>query len=90
MKTAAKVFIILGMILQFWYIIPLIVGIIALRTMKKQKPSVGLSIVVLLFCNTIAGILLLCSKEEEYIVPAPAEVPVAPEAPAVEEKTDAE
>ncbi len=68
MKTAAKVFIIIGMIVGFWYILPLIFGIIALKKMKTEKPSVGLSICVLLFCNTIAGILLLVSKDEDYAV----------------------
>lgn len=77
MKTAAKVFIIIGMIVGFWYVLPLIFGIIALKKMKKGKPSVGFSVCVLIFCSLLGGIFLLCSKEEEYAVPAPA--------PAVEE-----
>ena len=88
MKTAAKVFIILGMILQCYLILPLIVGFIALGKMKTQKPSTALSVCVLLFCDTIGGILLLCSKEEEYVAPAAPAAPVV-EAPA-EEKVDAE
>jgi len=67
MKTAAKVFIIIGMIVGFYTILPLIFGIIALKKMKTEKPSTGLSVCVLLFCNVIAGILLLCSKPEEYL-----------------------
>lgn len=67
MKTAAKVFIIIGMVVGCWTILPLIFGIIALKKMKTEKPSTGLSVCVLLFCNMIAGILLLCSKPEEYI-----------------------
>jgi hypothetical protein len=70
MKTAAKVFIIIGMIVGFWYVLPLIFGIIALKKMKTEKPSVGLSVCVLLFCNTLGGIFLLCSKPEEYAAPA--------------------
>jgi hypothetical protein len=77
MKTAAKVFIIIGMIVGFWYVLPLIFGIIALNKMKKGKPSVGFSVCVLIFCSLLGGIFLLCSKEEEYAAPAPA--------PAVEE-----
>jgi hypothetical protein len=77
MKTAAKVFIIIGMIVGFWYVLPLIFGIIALKKMKKGKPSVGFSVCVLIFCSLLGGIFLLCSKEEEYAAPAPA--------PAVEE-----
>ena len=71
MKTAAKVFIIIGMIAGFWYVLPLIFGIIALKKMGNGKPSVGFSVCVLLFCSTLGGIFLLCSKESEYAVPAP-------------------
>ncbi|MBQ8409675.1 MAG: hypothetical protein IJY39_12525 [Clostridia bacterium] len=75
MKTAAKVFIIIGMIVGFWYILPLIFGAIALKKMKTEKPSVGFSVCVLIFCSVLGGIFLLCSKDEEY-------APKAPEAPA--------
>lgn len=67
MKTAAKVFIILGMIVGFWTILPLIFGGIALKQMKTQKPSTGISVCVLLFCSMLGGIFLLCSKDEEYV-----------------------
>jgi hypothetical protein len=70
MKTAAKVFIIIGMIVGFWTILPLIFGGIALKQMKTQKPTTGICICVLLFCNMIGGILLLCSKDEEYLAQA--------------------
>lgn len=66
MKTAAKVFIIIGMILGFWTILPLIFGGIALKQMKTQKPTTGISVCVLLFCSLLGGIFLLCSKDEEY------------------------
>ena len=67
MKTAAKVFIIIGMIVGFWMILPLIFGGIALSQMKTQKPSTGISVCVLVFCSLVGGILLLVSKEEDYI-----------------------
>ncbi len=73
MKTAAKVFIIIGMVVQFWMILPLIFGFIALNKMKAEKPSTGLCVCVLLFCNLIAGIILLCSKPEDFAAPAVAE-----------------
>ncbi len=74
MKTAAKIFIIVGMICGFWYVLPLIFGGIALKKMKAGKPTVGLSVCVLLFCNTLGGIFLLCSKASEYpSVEAPVE-----------------
>ncbi|MBR2616376.1 MAG: hypothetical protein IKC69_06840 [Clostridia bacterium] len=81
MKKVAKVFIIIGMIVGFWYVLPLIFGIIALKKMKTEKPSVGLSVCVLIFCSLLGGIFLLCSKDEEYGEPAPAPAP----APAAEE-----
>ncbi len=67
MKTAAKVFIIIGMVVGFWLILPLIFGGIALSQMKTKKPSIGISICVLLFCSLLGGIFLLCSNESEYI-----------------------
>ena len=72
MKTAAKVFIILGMIAGCWMILPLIFGGIALSQMKTQKPSTGISVCVLLFCSLLGGIFLLCSKDEEYVQQPPA------------------
>ena len=66
MKTAAQVFIIIGMVVGFWMILPLIFGGIALSQMGKgMRPSTGMSVCVLLFCNTIAGILLLVAKDDE-------------------------
>ena len=78
MKTAAKVFIILGMVTGFWLILPLIFGGIALKQMKTQKPSTGVCVCVLLFCNPVAGILLLYSNESEYVTEeAPVQAPEA-------------
>lgn len=74
MKTAAKVFIIIGIIFQFWMVLPLIFGLVALGKMKKGKPSVGLSVCVLIFVNVLGGIFLLCSRESEY-GSAPAAIP---------------
>lgn len=70
MKTAAQVFIILSMVCGFWMILPLIFGGIALSQMSKgQRPSTGISVCVLLFCNMIGGILLLCAKDEDFYKP---------------------
>ena len=65
MKTAAKVFIWIGIIVGFWSILPLIFGIIALNKMKKNELTTGWKVCVLLFVNLIAGILLLCMPNEE-------------------------
>ena len=43
----------------------IIFGIIALvKLAKPGKPSIGISICTLLFCNIVAGILMLCIPEE--------------------------
>ena len=64
MKTAAKVFIILGMIMGAVAILPLIFGGIALSKMKKNELTTGWKVCVLLFVSVIGGILLLCMPEE--------------------------
>ncbi len=66
MKTAAKVFIILGMVVQCILIYPIIVGVLALKKLKTATTVDELktmSILTLLFVNTIAGILMLCMKD---------------------------
>lgn len=68
MKTAAKVFIILGMVFEFWLIIPLIVGGFALAKLNKATSKSELTVnavLVLLFCNLIGGILMLCLSDED-------------------------
>lgn len=72
MKTAIKVLIILSMVVGAIYIFPLVVGAIALNKMKAGRPSTAMSIVVLLFCNTIAGILMLVAKDSDFAPAAPA------------------
>ncbi len=67
------------MIAQFWLIFPLVLGIIALNKMKTHKPSTGFCVCILIFCNVLGGIFLLCSKESDYGTPAPV---------VVEEKTE--
>lgn len=66
MKIAAKVFIIIGMITGAIGILPIIFGAIALGKMKNEKPSVGISVCVIIFCSVLGGIFLLCSRPEEY------------------------
>ncbi len=68
MKTVAKVFIILGMIVGCWMIIPIIVGIFALKklnTAKTKSELTVMAVITLLFCNLIGGILMLCISDEE-------------------------
>ncbi len=66
MKTAAKVFVILGMILGGILIIPIIVGIFALKQIDEYgKPSIAISILTLILCSPIAGILMLCIEDQK-------------------------
>ncbi len=66
MLKAAKVFVIIGMIFGFWTILPIIFGIMALKTLKSGTKSVGKGVCTLLFVNTIAGILMLCASDDAY------------------------
>ncbi len=66
LKLIAKIFIIIGMVCGCWIILPLIFGALGLSALGKGKgkPSVGMSVCVLLFCSLIGGILMLCIKDE--------------------------
>lgn len=71
MKQVAKIFIIIGMIVGFFAIIPLIVGIPALKRLDESKSKAELGsypVLVLLFVNIIAGIIMLVMKDEDLLV----------------------
>lgn len=71
MKQVAKIFIIIGMIVGFLAIIPLIVGIPALKRLDESKSKAELGsypVLVLLFVNIIAGIIMLVMKDEDLLV----------------------
>lgn len=68
MKTAAKVFIWIGMIVQFYLVFPIVVGVLALKKLdeaitKDELQTFG--IVTLFFCSFLGGIFMLSIKEEE-------------------------
>ncbi len=70
MKTAAKVFIIIGMIVGCWAILPLIFGGITLSKLKKAQSKselVAWGVLDLFFCSLIGGILVLCLKDEDLV-----------------------
>lgn len=88
MKTAAKVFIILGMIFGFYLIFPIIIGAITLKKLKtatKKDDVKTWGIISLIFCNIIGGILILCLKDSDF---APAEVATASATTATEADSD--
>ncbi|MGN1373035.1 MAG: hypothetical protein ACI4VK_03180 [Candidatus Coproplasma sp.] len=68
MKTAAKVFIIIGMILGALGILPIVFGAITLSKMKSAKDVSELTVwgvLTLLFCSLLGGIFVLCMKNED-------------------------
>ncbi|WP_406618125.1 hypothetical protein ACJA27_00935 [Mycoplasmopsis lipophila] len=70
MLKVAKIFIIIGMVLLCWLIIPVIVGILALQTINKaksRKDLTSMGIITLLFCSLVGGILMLCVNDDEFI-----------------------
>ena len=62
MKTVAKVLMIISMVLGILAIYPTVLGAIALKKMNNGKLSAGWKVVVLLFVNLIAGVLLLVDE----------------------------
>lgn len=70
MKTAIKVFIWIGIVSTFYLIFPIFVGLDALKKLEQATTKEELqtpAILTLLFCNSIAGILMLCIDENELI-----------------------
>ena len=70
MKQATKVFIWIGMILQFFLIYPIVVGIFALKKLKEATSKDDLKsmgIITALFCSLIGGICMLNIKDEELV-----------------------
>jgi hypothetical protein len=68
MKQAAKILIWLSIIVGFWFILPLIFGFPALKKLDTAQTTSELGsspILVLLFVNTIAGILMLVMKDSD-------------------------
>lgn len=69
LAVAAKVFLILGCILQGWMLIPLAwclpITISVCNKMKRNEPvGIGLKICALLFVSLLGGIFLLCRNDD--------------------------
>lgn len=64
MKTAIKVFMIIGMVCGFWTILPLIFGFIYLKKINNGETLTTVDkVLMLLFVNLVAGILAFCTDE---------------------------
>ena len=89
MKTVAKVFIIIGMVLGFYMIYPIILGYFALKNLKTATKADDLrvwGILTIIFVSTLGGIFMLLIKDEELAenIPTPATEEAPAEEPAVE------
>ncbi len=70
MKSTAKIFIWIGMIIQFYLIYPIIVGVIALKKIDESKTKSDLQLMGILtaiLCSLLGGIFMLCIKDDELI-----------------------
>lgn len=68
MKKAAKVFLIIGMILGFYAILPIVFGSITIRKLNNASSRDELrpwGILSILFVSTLGGIFVLCVRDEE-------------------------
>lgn len=68
MRKAAKVFIWIGMICEFFLIFPIIVGIMSLKKINRATSRAELQdfgIITLLFCSTLGGIFMLCMEDAD-------------------------
>lgn len=68
MKKLARAFIILGIVLRFWMIVPIVFGVITLRKLGSAKDArelLGWGVVTLFFVSQIAGILMLIMTDED-------------------------
>lgn len=68
MLKTAKVFIWIGIICQFFLIYPIVVGIIALQKLndaRRKEEIQAISILTLLFCNMIGGIIMLTMTDKD-------------------------
>lgn len=68
MRKAAKVFIWIGMICEFFLIFPIIVGIMSLKKIDNAISRAELQdfgIITLLFCSTLGGIFMLLMQDSD-------------------------
>ena len=68
MKKAAKVFLVIGMILQFYFILPIIFGAITISKINhasSKQEFKGWGVVSIIFVSVLGGIFTLCIKDSE-------------------------
>jgi len=70
MKKAAKVFLIIGMVLSFYLIFPIVLGVIAIKKLDEgaTKEDIQLwGILSMFFVSPIGGLFMLLLKPEDLI-----------------------
>ena len=68
MKKASKVFLVLGMIFQFYLIFPIIVGANAIKRINNARTVDelrGYGIASIICVSVLGGIFMLCIRQEE-------------------------
>ena len=68
MKTAAKVYIYIGMIFGFFLIYPIVLGIKALKLLdsaQKKEELRNIGLLILFLGNPVAGIILLLIDDSD-------------------------
>lgn len=68
MKTAAKVFLIIGIVFTFYLIYPIVLGVIACKKLEESKDIKEIhnwGIVCLFLVSIIGGIIMLVMKEDD-------------------------
>ena len=68
MKQAAKVFLIIGMVMFGALIVPIIIGVYAIKKLDTAKHKHELedwAILSMIFVSLVGGILMLCISEDE-------------------------
>lgn len=70
MKTAARVMLIIGMVLGCWLIFPIVIGVLALvklEEIKKKDDLLLWALLSLFLVNLVAGIIMLCMSDEDLL-----------------------
>lgn len=69
MRSLAKFFTIMGIICECWLVLPLIVGILSIKSIDNAKTKddlVALAICNMLFCSFLGGLFMLLIPESDF------------------------
>ena len=69
MKTCAKVFLIIGMCLTFYLILPIVFGVITIKkldTVLIRGEIIPWGVLSIIFVSQVGGILVLCMSDDHF------------------------